>query len=157
MQTKPSLLIGGMGPESTLTYYKQLNCGFQNVSNKQHDFPSFVLESVNLRKMLQFCTNQDYPGLCSFLLNAIHNVANAGATFAALGSNTSHIVFEELAQLSPIPLVSIVEYYLCRSTKEANEKSGITGNVFYHAAGFLQKAISCRRYFCCHSLRGRCY
>ncbi|WP_027186604.1 aspartate/glutamate racemase family protein [Desulfovibrio cuneatus] len=144
-------LIGGMGPESTLIYYKQLNYGFQQANTNNH-FPAFVLENVDVHQVLQFCAVQDYPGLCSFLLNAIHNVAKAGATFAALAANTPHIVYEQLVPRSPIPLVSIIETTCSAVQKKQMTKVGLLGTSFtmqqdfykkpFHAAG-ISVAIPC--------------
>lgn len=72
-------LIGGMGPESTLSYYHGINYGYQS-RNPQGSFPPLVLESVNIFEMLSFCRSKDYDGLTAFLLRAIQNTAAAART-----------------------------------------------------------------------------
>jgi aspartate racemase len=44
-----------------------------------------------------------------FLLEGIGKLARAGADFGIISANTPHIVFDEVASKSPIPLISIVE------------------------------------------------
>ncbi|MDR1242677.1 MAG: amino acid racemase [Deltaproteobacteria bacterium] len=131
-------IIGGMGPESTLEYYKRLNYGFQACTGDQENFPPLVIESVNIFAMLRFCTLRDYDGLTEYLLEAITNVRKAGADFAAMAANTPHIIFDRLSQVSPIPLVSIIN-----STCEAVEKSkikrvGLLGTLFTMQEDFFK-------------------
>lgn len=42
-------------------------------------------------------------------MDSIHRLAGAGADLIALSANTPHIVFDELAARSPVPMPSIVE------------------------------------------------
>ena len=50
---KPGIL-GGMGPESTLMYYKQIASEFQK-QDENHFFPELTIETVNMYKMLGYC------------------------------------------------------------------------------------------------------
>ena len=43
------------------------------------------------------------------LISATETLARAGAEFGIIAANTPHIVFDEVAAKSPIPLISIVE------------------------------------------------
>jgi aspartate racemase len=47
--------------------------------------------------------------LADYLVDEIQKLANAGADFGAIASNTPHLVFDEIRSRSPIPLISIVE------------------------------------------------
>ena len=101
-------IIGGIGPASTLDYYNDIVRGYREI--KQNDeYPEIVIESVNMTKMLSFFVDKDWDGLTAFLLQSVHNLKAAGATFAAIASNTPHIVFSKLKEVSPLPLLSIVE------------------------------------------------
>ena len=51
----------------------------------------------------------DRPALIAYLLASLRRLAGAGVDFAAITANTAHIVFDELAAQSPVPLLSIVE------------------------------------------------
>lgn len=100
-------ILGGMGPESTLMYYKLIVTEFQ----KQDDnncFPELTIETVNMYKMLDYCNRGDYKNLADYLLKGIKNLEKAGADFAVLASNTPHVVFDELEKNSGIPMLSIV-------------------------------------------------
>lgn len=103
---KPGIL-GGMGPESTLMYYKQIASEFQK-HDENHFFPELTIETVNMYKMLGYCKSGDYANLTGYLLKGIKNLERAGADFAVLASNTPHVVFDELEKNAGIPMLSIV-------------------------------------------------
>lgn len=44
-------LIGGLGPESTIDYYKRLVYRYSEISSK-NEFPEIVIESLSLDKTL---------------------------------------------------------------------------------------------------------
>lgn len=101
-------IIGGIGPASTLDYYNDLITGYRSIK-QDSQYPEIVIESVNMTKMLGFVERQDWDGLVNFLLTSVLNLKFAGATFAAIASNTPHVVFSRLKELSSLPLISIVE------------------------------------------------
>lgn len=101
-------LIGGTGPESTIEYYKGIEYGVQQKVGHSF-FPNLTIESLSVFDVLSFCGKQDYAGLMEYLLKGIRNLAAAGAQYAALTGITPHIVFDELSQASPIPLISMVD------------------------------------------------
>ena len=101
-------LIGGIGPESTIEYYRSIEYGVQKKSG-QNFFPNITIESLNVFDVLNLCKNQDYDGLTDYLLNGINQLSAAGVQYAALTGITTHIVFDALSKVSPIPLVSMVD------------------------------------------------
>lgn len=101
-------LIGGIGPESTIEYYRSIEYGVQKKSG-QNFFPNITIESLNVFDVLNLCKNQDYDGLTDYLLNGINQLSAAGVQYAALTGITTHIVFDALSKVSPVPLVSMVD------------------------------------------------
>ena len=101
-------LIGGTGPESTIVYYKGIEYGVQQKSGRSF-FPNLAIESLSVFDVLGFCERQDHAGLTAYLLKGISNLAAAGAQYGALTGITPHIVFDELAKASPVPLISMVD------------------------------------------------
>lgn len=71
-------LVGGMGPESTIPYYRGIVYGVQE---KAGCFPNLTVESVGVSDVLDFCAREDYDGLLDYL-------AAAGAAVAALSANS---------------------------------------------------------------------
>lgn len=101
-------ILGGMGLESTLLYYKEIAIEFKKRDKNGH-FPALTIETVNMYEMLGFCKANQYDSLADYLLQGICNLEKAGADFAVLASNTPHVVFDTLEEKANIPLLSIVE------------------------------------------------
>jgi aspartate racemase len=101
-------IIGGLGPESTLDYYQRIIALCRERTGDRH-YPEFVIASVDLRKGLDFMDANDLSGMADYLLEGIGKLARAGVDFGIISANTPHIVFDDVAWKSPIPLISIVE------------------------------------------------
>jgi aspartate racemase len=79
--------------------------------------------------------------LVSFLLASIDNLAAAGADFAAIASNTPHIVFAEVRRKSPLPLISIVEETCKFSQKMGFKRVLVLGTYFTMSNGLYINAF----------------
>jgi aspartate racemase len=99
-------LVGGLGPESTVDYYRRILAAWAEV--EPSTAPSIVIDSLDVRRGLALAEH-DRPGLIEYLSASLRRLAGAGVDFAVLTANTPHIVFDELAPRSPVPLLSIVE------------------------------------------------
>lgn len=100
-------MIGGIGPESTIAYYRLLVAGYRNAVGGS--YPPVIINSVNLKQLLQWMSENELGMVTNYLVDEIEKLARAGADFAALASNTPHIVFDEIQRRSSVPMVSIVE------------------------------------------------
>ncbi len=99
-------LVGGLGPESTIDYYRRILEAWQ-----RHDpasAPSLVIDSLDAARALRLVA-ADREALIEYLFESLQRLAGAGVDFAAMTANTAHIVFDELAARSSVPLLSIVE------------------------------------------------
>ncbi|KAB8294612.1 aspartate/glutamate racemase family protein [Bifidobacterium avesanii] len=101
-------LIGGTGPESTVIYYKKITDGVRRRLGRGR-FPHLCIESLDVFEVLDFCKRGDYDGLADYLTRGIADLAAAGAEFAAFTGITPHVVFDEVARRSPIPIVSMLD------------------------------------------------
>jgi aspartate racemase len=100
-------IIGGIAPESTVAYYRQLIASYRE-QKPDGSYPSVIINSIDLTKVLDLAAN-DLDKLVDYLVDELQKLARAGADFGLLASNTPHIVFDEVRRQSPIPLISIVE------------------------------------------------
>src|SRR5437867_8436746 len=101
-------IIGGVGPESTIEYYRTTIALYREWQ-RDGSYPEFVINSVDLKKGLDFMDANNLAGMADYLLEEIGKLARAGADFGLIAANTPHIVFADVARKSPIPLISIVE------------------------------------------------
>ena len=134
-------IIGGLGPESTLDYYQRIIALFRERTGNR-DYPEFVIVSVDLRKGLDFMDANDLSGMANYLLEGIDKLARSGAGFGIISANTPHIVFDEVAPKSPIPLISIVEA-TCAAAKAQNLKRlALFGTRYTMRATFYPKVFA---------------
>jgi len=135
-------LIGGMGPESTIVYYHDILYGVKNKLGMDV-FPPISIDSINLYEMLEYCDN-DNSRLIGLLEQSIENLAAGGAQFAALTSNTSHLVYDALAASSPIPLVSIIDTTCAEVERLGYKKVGLLGTTFTTEGNFFREPFASR-------------
>jgi aspartate racemase len=101
-------IIAGLGPESTIDYYQRIITSFKNC-HPDLLYPEIILYSVNMNELLQIISERKWSVLVQWLADKIDRMKTAGAQFAAIASNTPHVVFKQLEQMAALPLVSIVE------------------------------------------------
>src|SRR5438128_8649249 len=100
--------MAGLGTKSTVDYYQSIIALYRDRTG-DGSYPKFIINSVDLKKGLYFMDANDLAGMADYLLQGIGKLARAGADFGLISANTPHIVFEDVASKSPIPLISIVE------------------------------------------------
>src|SRR5438094_408642 len=134
-------IIGGLGPESTLDYYQRIIALYRGRTGDAH-YPEFVIVSVDLRKGLDFMDANDLSGMTNYLLQGIHKLARAGADFGIISANTPHIVFDEVAPKSPIPLISIVEATRAAAKLRNLKRLALFGTRYTMQATFYPKVFA---------------
>lgn len=101
---------------------------------------------VDLKTVLDLVSTEQRGRLVEFLSGAVEALARGGAEVGFLASNTPHLVFDEIACRSPIPLVSIVESARDRALALGLKRMGLFGTRFtmqasFYAAAFAQVGI----------------
>jgi aspartate racemase len=133
-------VIGGIGPESTVDYYRAFIEEYRRTMG-EGAYPSIVVNSIDLTRVLASVTSGDLEGLTDYLLTELQRLADAGADFALLASNTPHLVFDRLQPRSPVPLISIVET-ACRAAQGWGvRRVALFGTRFTMEAGFYDKVF----------------
>jgi len=126
-------LVGGLGPESTIDYYRRILDAWGQVA--PGSLPSLVIDSLDFNQALRL-VGGDMPGLTEYLLGSVRRLAGAGADFVAITANTPHIVFDDLAARSPVPLLSIVEVCAQEAKRRGMRRVGLLGTRFTMEAPF---------------------
>ena len=134
-------IVGGLGPESTIDYYRRMLEAWE----REHpsSAPSIVIDSLDVRRALHL-VGTDRSALAEYLLASLRRLAGAGVDFAAMTANTPHIVFDELAARSPVPLLSIVEVCAEEARQRGLRRLALLGTRFTMDAPFYPAV--CARY-----------
>jgi aspartate racemase len=122
-------MIGGIGPESTIDYYKRLLDGTQK-RNHGGPAPSIIINSIDLQKGLALLGANHLSELTEYIVPELMRLNGAGAEFGFLAANSPHIVFDDISRRSPIPLISIVEATCTEAKAQGFKKLGLLGTRF---------------------------
>jgi len=134
-------LVGGLGPESTIDYYRRILAEWQR--QRPGTSPSIVIDSLDVQYGLHL-VGTDRAGLVQYLLDSLRRLAGASVDFVAIAANTPHIVFDELKPLSPVPLVSIVEVCADEAQQRGLRRLGLLGTGFTMGAPFYPDVFARR-------------
>jgi aspartate racemase len=126
-------IIGGLGPESTIEYYRAMVAEYME-RKPDGSYPSIIINSIDLKKVLDLAAANERDRLTDYLLTELQKLARAGAGCGLIAANTPHIVFNEVRSRSPIPLISIVEI-----TRDAANERGLRRLALF-ATSFTVKA-----------------
>jgi aspartate racemase len=127
-------LVGGLGPESTIDYYRRILAEWAR--HEPASMPSIVIDSLDVARALHL-VDTDRAALTEYLLASIRRLSGAGVNFVAMTANTPHLVFDELAARSPVPLVSIVDTCAREARRLRLGRLALLGTRFTMAATFF--------------------
>ncbi len=129
-------IIGGLGPEATIDYYKEIINAFKKEKGDL-DYPEIIIYSVNMAHFIGLMREKKYEQAIAYISEKIEGLKKAGADFAALSANTPHQLFDELRERSEIPLISIVEVTCDEAKSKGFKKVGLFGTDLTMRASFF--------------------
>jgi aspartate racemase len=134
-------VIGGIGPESTIEYYRLLIAAYQTI-HPDGTYPPIFINSVNMKNLVDFFQSNQLSSVTEFLVAEIKKLAQAGADLAVLAANTPHIVFDDIRQQSPIPMLSLVEATRDAAKRLRLNRLGLFGTRFTMQSNFYPQVFS---------------
>jgi len=135
-------IVGGIGPESTIDYYRLLLARAPELAGTRS--PQIVINSVDFSAMRQLLEAGDDTGLADMLVREIDVLARAGAGLAIIAANTPHMVFDRVQPRSAIPIVSIVEVTRDAAEAQGLRRLGLLGTRFTTQAMFFPDVFAKR-------------
>ena len=127
-------LVGGLGPESTIDYYRRIIDGWQRYDAATT--PAMVIDSLDPNRALDLVQN-DADGFFDYILSSVRRLAAAGVDFIAITANTPHLVYDELAAVSSRPMISIVEVCAEEARRREIRRPLLLGTRFTMEAPFF--------------------
>ena len=97
-------LIGGLGPEATVHYYRKLVAAHE----KRARVPRLLIAHADVHRVYAAVTAKDFDGLARYLAELVAQLAAGGAEVTAIVAATPHICADRLAALSPLPLINML-------------------------------------------------
>ena len=134
-------IVGGLGPEPTIDYYRTVIDSFRRRS-KTEDTPEMMIYSLNLQIFLRMMEAERKQEAVEYLTNGVKALHGAGADFALIAAGTPHIFLDEIRNNSPIPVLSIVEETAKVVSESGLNRVGLFGTKFTMQADFYHKVFS---------------
>jgi len=132
-------LVGGLGPESTIDYYRRIIDGWQ-----RHDpstTPAMVIDSLDPNRALAL-VQSDVDAFFDYILGSVRRLAAAGVDFIAITANTPHLMYDELAAVSSRPMISIVEVCAEEARRREIRRPLLLGTRFTMEAPFYPTVLA---------------
>ena len=128
-------MIGGLGPESTIDYYRSIIARCR-ARKPDGGYPQIIVNSLDVDRGIALLDADRLDELASYLTDGLEVLARAGADFAFIAANTPHLVFDEVQRRSAIPLLSIVRATSDRAKALDLKRVGLLGTGFTMRASF---------------------
>jgi len=139
-------ILGGMTPESTVTYYQHIVHAWQR-RHHDHRYPEIVVFSESFQQFEDWMEAGQWDAIGEALAEGLRHLAAAGADFAVIATNTMHLLFDRLQAGSPIPLLSIVDATAVAVRRAGFSTVGLLGTRFtmekpFYAEGLARHGIA---------------
>ena len=128
-------IIGGIGPESTIEYYRFILNGYR-ARVTDGSAPHLIIDSVDVNRGIAMLDANDLAGLANYVSASVDRLMRAGAQVGLIAANTPHLVFDEVQQRAAIPMISIVEAVCNHARGLGFKRLGLLGTGFTMRARF---------------------
>jgi len=122
-------MIGGLGPESTIDYYRSIIARYR-ARKMGAGYPHVIINSLDVDKGIALLDAAQLDALADYLAEGVESLVHAGANFGFIAANTPHLVFEQVQRRSAIPLVSILRATSNHARALGLKKLGLFGTGF---------------------------
>jgi len=135
-------IIGGVGPQATQFIYGKIIEFSQSKygAKNNNDYPRILIESVPVP---DFISDTSQIGVAKeMLIKSVQSLTNAGATRLCIGSNTVHILLDDLKKNTKVEFLSMIELVAQRCVKHSFSKVGLLGTPVLIKSGLYDKVLS---------------
>lgn len=134
-------IVGGLGPESTIDYYRSIIARFRE-RDPQHRYPAILINSLDVDKGIDMLNQGRLDDLADYLVAGFEVLVRAGADFGCMAANTPHLVFDKVKKRTPLPLISIVRATAEHAKALGVKKAALLGTGFTMGADFYPEEFS---------------
>lgn len=128
-------ITGGVGPESTIEYYRFILEGYR-ARVTDDSAPHLIIDSLDVNRAIAMLDRNDLTGLADYVSASVARLTRAGTEVALMAANTPHIIFDEIQERASIPMISIVQTACDRARTLGLRRLGLLGTGFTMRARF---------------------
>jgi len=136
-------VLGGMSWESTAHYYRVLNETVRDRVGGLHS-AQLVLHSVDFAPIAELQAQDDWETAGELLGTAARGLADAGAEFLVIATNTMHIVADQVEAAAGIPVLHIADPTADAIIAAGIDTVGLLGTRFTMEKPFYRERLEAR-------------
>jgi aspartate racemase len=136
-------VLGGMSWESTVHYYRVLNETVRDRVGGLHSAP-LILHSVDFAGIVELQEQDGWEAAGEILGSAGRGLADAGAEFLVIATNTMHIVADQIEAAAGIPVLHIADPTADAILAAGIETVGLLGTRFTMEKEFYRERLEGR-------------
>nr|WP_315401559.1 aspartate/glutamate racemase family protein [uncultured Duganella sp.] len=133
-------IIGGLSPESTVSYYLHITRSYVRRFGRD-SYPEIVIYSVNLDQYHVWRAAGRWDLIAADMVDIAHKLRAAGADVGLIATNTMHKVFDEVQGGSPLPLLHILEPTIAEIKSRGARRVGLLGTKFTMSETFYKQRL----------------
>ena len=122
-------IVGGVGPESTIDYYRRLVAGWRR-RRPDGSFPRVIIDSIEAGSTMRALGERDFDQVGRAVGAALGELAAAGCGCALIASNATHLAFERIQPPPALPMLHIVDAALVAARAAGHRRLGLIGTTF---------------------------
>lgn len=122
-------IVGGIGPESTIDYYRALVATWRR-RRPDGSYPRVIIDSVEAGRIIRLLGEGDYAPVGTALGAALRELAAAGCGCALIASNATHLAFDHIDPAPPMPMIHIVDAARGAAVAAGHRRLGLIGTRF---------------------------
>ncbi len=133
-------LVGGLGPESTIEYYRFILEGYR-ARVPDGSAPHLLIDSLDVNLALGLVAKNDLEALTNYISAAVERLTGAGAEVVLIAANTPHLVFDQVQRRASVPMLSIVQATCDHARSLGLRRLGLLGTGFTMRAQFYPETF----------------
>jgi aspartate racemase len=134
-------MIGGLSPESTITYYEHITRGcFTRTGN----YPDIIIRSVDLTKYTEWFSTGQWERAGNDMAEIFEQMRFIGADFGLICANTPHRALPYIVSGTSLPILSIIEATADSVIHAGMRSVGLLGTRFTMKEDFYKTGLADR-------------
>lgn len=134
-------IIGGLSPESTVSYYLHITRSFVEKFGN-YSYPEIIIYSVNLENYHNWREKNRWDLITNDMIEIAKKLKIAGADFGLIATNTMHKVFDEVQRSVDLPLIHLVDVTVTKIKQSGISTVGLLGTKYTMTDGFYTDRLN---------------
>jgi aspartate racemase len=140
-------IIGGLSPESTVSYYLNITRKYVEQFGN-YSYPEIIIYSVNLENYHVWRNENRWDKIEDDLVRVANQLKGSGADLGVIATNTMHKVFRGLQSKTILPFIHILEPTINAILKSGIKKVGLLGTKFTMSQQFYKEELISKGLIC---------